>query len=155
MSGESKAGRTAVILVDHGSRRAASNDQLLAAAELFRQETDWPIVEPAHMELAEPSIETAMDRCVAAGAESVVVFPWFLAPGRHWAEDIPRLVNAAAEKHPNIKTLVTAPFGNHELLVRLATERIEHCLRVADTDEGCDVCQSEDRCRLNATRRSS
>ena len=32
--------KTAVVLVDHGSRREASNQQLLAAAELFRTETD-------------------------------------------------------------------------------------------------------------------
>ena len=37
-----------------------------------------PIVEPAHMELAEPSIATAFARCVERGATTVVVFPYFL-----------------------------------------------------------------------------
>ena len=35
------------------------------------------------MELAEPSIEQAFDKCVAQGATFVVVHPYFLAPGRH------------------------------------------------------------------------
>ncbi len=140
--------KTAVVLVDHGSRREASNQQLLAAAELFRTETDWAIVEPAHMELAEPSIQVAIDRCVAAGARRVLVFPWFLAPGRHWAEDIPRLVATAASQHPEVETLVTAPFGNDRLLVQLASQRIQHCLEVAASDRDCEVCGDSNRCQL-------
>ena len=85
-----------IILVDHGSRREESNDLLLDIVRQFAQATGWPIVEPAHMELAEPSIATAFDRCVDQGAKTVVVFPYFLLPGRHWNEDIPRLTAAAA-----------------------------------------------------------
>jgi sirohydrochlorin ferrochelatase len=138
--------KTGIILVDHGSRRAASNAQLLASAQLFREQSNWEIVEPAHMELAEPSIADAMALCVAAGAAKVVVFPWFLAPGRHWAEDIPKLVEEAAKTHPGLKTLVTAPFGNHSLLVELANHRINHCLQVEGTTDACDVCSMTDRC---------
>lgn len=139
---------TAVVLVDHGSRRQASNEQLLAAAERFKAETSWTIVEPAHMELAEPSIQAAIDRCVAAGARRVLVFPWFLAPGRHWAEDIPRLVNQAQSAHPGLQVLVTAPFGNDSLLVQLANQRIEHCLTVATSGGDCEVCGDPQRCQL-------
>ncbi|MFK7821404.1 MAG: CbiX/SirB N-terminal domain-containing protein [Planctomycetaceae bacterium] len=138
--------KTGVILVDHGSRREASNQQLLESARLFHEQSDWEIVEPAHMELAEPSIAQAMAKCVEAGAEKIVVFPWFLAPGRHWAEDIPRLVNEAAAQHPNLKTLVTAPFGNHSLLVELANHRINHCLEVEGTSDACSICNSASRC---------
>ena len=53
------------------------------------------IVEPAHMELAEPSLETAFDACVAAGATTVVIAPYFLGPGQHWDRDIPALAAAA------------------------------------------------------------
>lgn len=138
--------RTAVILVDHGSRRAESNQQLVAVAELFRATTDWPIVRHAHMELAEPSIATALDACVDDGATSVVVFPWFLAPGRHWHEDIPRMVRAASERHPGISTLVTAPFGRDELLTQLADKRIRNCIEAARTGGDCDVCGDSTRC---------
>lgn len=140
--------KTAIILVDHGSRRDASNRQLLAAAELFRTETDWAIVEPAHMELAEPSIRSAVDRCRDAGATRIIVFPWFLAPGRHWAEDIPQLVAAATEKYPDVETLVTAPFGNDRLLAQLADQRIRHCLDAASNGGDCEVCRDEARCHL-------
>ena len=55
---------TGVIIVDHGSRRSESNEMLLEIVITFRQATQYAIVEPAHMELAEPSIATAFARCV-------------------------------------------------------------------------------------------
>ena len=73
--------KVAVILVDHGSRRAESNSLLLDVVNAFRQQGKWAIVEPAHMELAEPSIATAFSRCVELGAEFVIIFPYFLAQG--------------------------------------------------------------------------
>jgi hypothetical protein len=52
--------------------------------ELYKQRTGHPIVEPAHMELAEPSIGTAFKCCVEQGATRVIICPYFLFPGRHW-----------------------------------------------------------------------
>lgn len=116
--------KVAVILVDHGSRRDESNSLLLDVVEAFHKQNLWKIVEPAHMELAEPSIATAFDRCVEQGAEFVIVFPYFLAPGRHWNEDIPRLAAAAASAHPGVRHLVTYPLGLHPLLLQVINERI-------------------------------
>ncbi len=116
--------KKAVILVDHGSRREESNQQLLKVVEAYRQHADWQIVEPAHMELAEPSIATAFGRCVKQGAELVVVFPYFLAPGRHWDQDIPALAAEAAQACCGVKFLVTAPLGLHELMLQVIDQRI-------------------------------
>ncbi len=63
------------------------------------------------MELAEPSIATAFDRCVAGGATTVAVAPYFLGPGSHWDRDIPALAAAAAAGHPGVRWLVAAPLG--------------------------------------------
>ena len=72
----------------------------------------YEIVEPAHMELAEPSIATAYDRCVKRGAQRIVVCPFFLGPGKHWTQDIPRLTAEAAHAHPAIA------FFNHFRVLR-------------------------------------
>lgn len=117
-----------VILVDHGSRREESNLLLLEVVEHFAEASGLPLVEPAHMELSEPSIATAFARCVARGAKTVVVFPYFLLPGRHWHEDIPRLTAEAAASHPGVEFRVTAPFGHHPLLFNVIGERIADCL---------------------------
>ncbi|CAL1391795.1 unnamed protein product [Linum trigynum] len=73
-----------VIIVDHGSRRKESNLMLNEFVAMFKDKTGYPIAEPAHMELADPSIKDAFDICVQQGAKRAVVSPFFLFPGRHW-----------------------------------------------------------------------
>jgi len=126
--------RVAVVLVDHGSRREESNRLLLEVANAYREWSDWAIVEPAHMELAEPSIATAFQRCVEQGAELVIVFPYFLGPGRHWKTDIPRLAAEEAEACGGVLHLVTAPLGLHALLLRVIDQRIAECV---ESEAGC------------------
>jgi sirohydrochlorin ferrochelatase len=137
-----------VILVDHGSRRDESNQMLLKVVEQFAATTGLPIVEPAHMELAEPSIATAFDRCVAQGAKTVVIFPYFLLPGRHWHDDIPRLSAAAAEKHPGVRFLVTAPLALHPLMSEIIRQRMARAEGSADACDACDACGDADRCQF-------
>ena len=141
-----------VILVDHGSRRAESNAMLLqVVAEFERQMPQYSIVEPAHMELAEPDIATAFGNCVTRGARRVVVFPYFLLPGRHWSQDIPDLVSAAAENHAGVEWLVTAPIGIHSMMAAIIDDRIQSCLQTAETQSGdCAYCNDEKRCRLRS-----
>lgn len=145
---------TGIIIVDHGSRRRESNEMLKVAAERFAAQSQYVIVEAAHMELAEPTIAQAFDRCVTRGASEIVVFPYFLSPGRHWTEDIPALVESAAERHSNIHWLVTAPFGLHPGMLEIINDRIQYCLRHAQADQesgGCDVCENSDRCQFRTS----
>ena len=144
-----------VVLVDHGSRRDESNQLLLQVVEAYRKHADWQIVEPAHMELAEPSIAAAFAKCVDQGAELVVVFPYFLAPGRHWHQDIPALAAKAAEPWPEVRFLVTAPLGLHELMLQIIDTRIAHCLQhAAGTADMCDVCDATSTCKLQSSTAS-
>jgi sirohydrochlorin ferrochelatase len=125
----SRDGRVGVIIVDHGSRREQSNQMLDEIAAEFEKTSEYPIVEPAHMDLAKPSVAMAFDRCVARGATVIVVFPFFLLPGRHLEEDIPALVAAAAARHPDITTHISKPFSPHPLLVKVMADRISESLQ--------------------------
>jgi sirohydrochlorin ferrochelatase len=115
---------TGVVLVDHGSRRDESNQLLHEVARMLRERGPFAIVEPAHMELAEPSIGTAVGRCHQQGAQLVIVSPFFLLPGRHMTEDIPHLARAAAEAHSGMEYRVAPPLGTHPLLVEILLQRI-------------------------------
>ncbi|XP_017238362.1 sirohydrochlorin ferrochelatase, chloroplastic isoform X1 [Daucus carota subsp. sativus] len=138
-----------VIIVDHGSRRKESNLMLNEFVIMFRDRTGYPIVEPAHMELAEPSIKDAFASCVQQGVNRVIVSPFFLFPGRHWNQDIPSLTAEAAKEHPGVSYIITAPLGLHELLVDVVNDRIQHCLsHVAGDADECSVCAGTGRCQL-------
>ena len=115
----SSTGSTGIIIVDHGSRKKEANDMLTDVALAYRHYAKAPIVEPAHMELAEPSIRAAYQRCVEQGATHIVCHPFFLAPGRHVQEDIPRLLCEAAGDHPGVTYSITAPLGLQEGIVQL------------------------------------
>lgn len=100
------------------------------------------------MELAAPSISDAFDRCVEQGAKRVIICPYFFFPGKHWDRDIPALSAKAAEKHPGVPYVVTAPIGLQEGMVKVITERMEYCLsRVAGSAAECDMCVGTGRCK--------
>ena len=132
--------RTGIIIVDHGSRRDESNRMLEEIAKLFaaRFVESYQIVEPAHMELAEPSIATAYAACVKRGAERVVVCPFFLGPGKHWTQDIPRLTAEAAAKFPHTRYHVTMTLGIDDLILELLEKRVRFCV---EHEFLCDSCR--------------
>lgn len=122
--------KRAVVLVDHGSRRAEANAVLERIAELLRPRLPDRIVAIAHMELATPDLASALHRCLAAGAEEIVVQPYFLAPGSHSVEDIPRLVREAlAARGARVAVQVTEPLGVHPALVDVVLDRIAAAAR--------------------------
>ena len=131
---------TGIIIVDHGSRRSESNAMLERVAALFAERfaSTYGIVEPAHMELAEPSIATAYAACVRRGATQVIVAPFFLGPGKHWNQDIPRLTAEAAAGFPRTRYHVTQTLGIDDLILDLLNKRVSHC-----TGSGliCDICR--------------
>lgn len=114
----------AVILVDHGSRAEAANAQLEEAAVLLRERFPDRRVVAAHMEIAEPGLPQAIDACVAEGAEEITVALWFLAAGRHGAGDIPRMVEEARARHPDVRIGVSAPLAAHPGVVDAVVARI-------------------------------
>ena len=117
-----------IVLVDHGSQHADANDMLIEVARVLRETLGTAIVEHAHMELAEPTIEQAFAACVARGAEHIVVHPYFLAPGRHSTVDIPRLSADAAARFPGVTHAVTEPLGLEDRMIDVVLHRIERAL---------------------------
>jgi len=128
----------ALLLVDHGSKVRTANDHLRLVAELVQcrakeqcqtsQDAKPPfsIIEIAHMELAEPSIEDGIEACLARGATSIVVLPYFLAPGRHAMTDIPRMVDEIlAKRSRTIPYRISPILGLHEYLADLVLLRAQ------------------------------
>jgi sirohydrochlorin ferrochelatase len=116
--------KRAILLVDHGSRRAEANALLEEVADQVRTRKPESIVEIAHLEIARPDIPAGIDACVAKGASLIVVHPYFLGPGRHTSDDIPAQVARAAEKHANVQIRISEPLGGHAALIDVILERV-------------------------------
>jgi sirohydrochlorin ferrochelatase len=110
-----------LVLVAHGSRIAASNEEVcrLAGALGARVADRYQRVEAAFLELARPSIGEAVDMAVAAGAASIVVLPYFLAAGKHVSHDIPAIVKSCQAAHPDIEIRMADYLGSQPTLVEL------------------------------------
>lgn len=122
--------KVALVIVDHGSRSPALNASLdVVAAEVAALAGDrYVAVLPAHMEFASPSIAESFDAAVEAGADFVVVALYFLAPGRHSVDDVPRLAAEAAARHPGVGFSVSSSLGPHASLAGLVLERADEKL---------------------------
>ena len=115
---------TAVLLIAHGSRNAAANDDLLALARRIAKTGTHPIVEPCFLELADPDIPAGGRRCVERGARSVLMIPYFLSEGVHLIRDLTAARDALALAHPSANFRLAPPLGPHPLLDELVAIRI-------------------------------
>lgn len=116
-----------LIVIDHGSKRNAANDLLHEVCALLKRQsgTAYVAVQPAHMELASPTLADATRACVQAGADTITISQFFLAPGRHTTQDIPAMLDEMREHYPTIRFQLTAPLGCDELLIDLLIKRIQ------------------------------
>jgi sirohydrochlorin ferrochelatase len=114
---------TALLIVDHGSRSETANRTLEEMAALIQRLRPELIVEFAHMEIAEPTIEQGVSACVRRGAGEIAVHPYMLVPGRHAVEDIPGMTKAVATRFPDVRIRVTRPLGVDEKIARVVLER--------------------------------
>ena len=112
-----------LLLIDHGSRRAASNAQLEDMATRVAARRPGLPVAAAHMEIAPPDIANGVDRLVTQGATEIVALLYFLSDGRHSQEDVPRLLAEAVARYPGVTARCGAALGPHDKLAELRLER--------------------------------
>ena len=115
--------KTALLIIDHGSRRKAANHLLFDLVKLMRLNRPDLLVYGAHMELAKPTITDGIDWCIKHGATSIIAHPYMLSPGRHATEDIPRMVKSALSNYPTIDYTVTPPLGIDDEILSLILKR--------------------------------
>lgn len=110
---------SAYLVIAHGSRDSEGNRAFLDFLEKFRKVHPHRSVEGAFLELAKPNIPEGIERCVAGGAAQIFVIPLMLFPGRHVKEDIPRFIQEAKSRHPEIDFHYAGPLSDHPMMLEL------------------------------------
>jgi sirohydrochlorin ferrochelatase len=118
---------TALLLIAHGSRQAEANGDLLHVAAAL-EGRGHAVVEASFLELAEPGIEEGGARCVARGAERVVLVPYFLSAGTHVRRDLAAARDRLAARFPAVEFRLAEPLGRHPLVLDVVAERIREIL---------------------------
>lgn len=117
----------AIILAGHGSPRKQANRMDSVCAILHARmhgNCTKNCVRSAYMEFESPGIEEAIESAIADGATSVVIHPYFLTAGVHVTKDIPQMIAAVQERHPNVRLIYTDPLGLSEEIVNVVEDRI-------------------------------
>ena len=114
----------AVLLIAHGSRRDAANQDLVKLAEMLRERNLFPIIEIAYLELAEPTIPDGAARCVAAGADEVLMLPYFLSAGVHVQNDLEEYRSEFSSTYPATRFRLCAHLGLHPLMLEIVLDRL-------------------------------
>jgi sirohydrochlorin cobaltochelatase len=121
--------RVGVLLVGHGTRSELGRGQFLSLAEAVQQRLNLPL-EPAFLELSEPTIEQAVARLTAGPIDVLVVSPMLLFAAGHAKQDIPSAVAVALSRcgRANLPLRQTDPYGCHPLVLELAHRRLVESL---------------------------
>jgi sirohydrochlorin ferrochelatase len=121
--------KTAVLLMAHGSRIPEANDAVNEIAGMVKSFAGYEIVEVSFRESHSPSIQEGIDACVAQGAERILLVPYFLYMGAHVQEDLPREMEEARQRHPNVEMAMGRHLGVHKRLAKLVIDRVEEAFR--------------------------
>jgi sirohydrochlorin cobaltochelatase len=148
----------AVLVVGHGTRNPVGASQLLNLVAQMQSVTEKSgqfqntCFQGCFLELAEPSIQQAMEQLANRGVRRIIVVPVLLFTAAHAKEDIPESVASAAELFGIQVVKQTSSLGTHSSVLSLVHERFQEvarleqgsacpqkaCALVKCTRSGCD-----------------
>lgn len=144
---------TAILVVGHGTRKAAGAEQLRQLVETMRSlAPEAPLFE-SFLELAQPTIDEALERIASRGLRRVKVVPVLLFEAGHAKADIPDAVAAAASRLGIEVVGQSPPLGAKRVVLELSEVRYEeiallgfsqgcpegHCARVGACAGPCEL----------------
>lgn len=118
--------KTAVIVLGHGSRQAGADAPLAKLAAGLRSSGGYAMVEQAFLQYVTPTLAETVAKCIAGGAERIVIVPFFLQPGAHVTRDIPEEVSAQGRKYPAVRFSVTGHVGGHPLMAKIVEDLVSN-----------------------------
>lgn len=116
--------RKIILIVGHGSRVAAANQEFEAFVERMHPYLPQASVKMGYVELAKPDLASALDEA-ASQADEIMVAPLFLLTAGHVKNDIPLAVHQARKRFPQVRFDVARPLGVHPHMVKLIAERVD------------------------------
>lgn len=116
------------LFVGHGSRDSEGNAEFIAFVDDIRRQQPESRSEVAFLELATPTIEDGVDRCVERGADRIVVVPVILLAASHVKIEIPEWLDLSRRKHPHVDIVYGRNIGLHARMVDMLAERFAHAM---------------------------
>lgn len=134
-----QADDTAVLIVGRGSSDPDANSDVYKLSRLLWERLNVKWVEACFIGVTEPTVEEGIDRCLALGAQRIIVMPYLLFTGILMKRMEDKL-EAFRTRYTDKEFIMTAYFGFHEGLKVIFEERAAEAL-ADDVKMNCDTCQ--------------
>jgi cobalt/nickel transport system ATP-binding protein len=129
-----------LLLVGHGSRSAAGVAAYWQFADVLRAAAPDLAIGCGFIELAQPTLDDAIDSMIAGGVMDLVAVPLVLLGAGHMKNDGPATLARARTRHPTVTMRYARDLGIHPLVLAVAEERVKQALGGADVhDDGTAV----------------
>ena len=114
-----------ILIIGHGSRAESAVEEFNKIVAMVKENRPELKVEGAHMELAEPSIETVSKNYYDDGVRKIITLPYFLYEGVHIKEDIPEILEEIEQKYDGLKFKMARPIGADPMIAKILLQRAE------------------------------
>jgi cobalt/nickel transport system ATP-binding protein len=131
-----------LLLVGHGSRSVAGVAEYWDFAGVLAERAGDTRVGCGFIELAQPDLDTAVDKLVADGAQHVVAVPLVLLGAGHMKNDGPAALARGRLRHGGVRFAYGRDLGIHPLVLAVAEERIKDAVGDGDPAETAVVLVS-------------
>ncbi len=119
---------TTILLVGHGSRNPAGNEEILRFTGAWRERNPEWRIEVCFIEHADLLLDAGLDRA-AQDSRRVVVVPLIINAAGHVKVEIPEAVEAARARHPQVEFSCAAHLGMGREIHAILRQRINRLLR--------------------------
>lgn len=110
--------KTALILFAHGARDPEWAKPMHRVRAAVLERAPGLRVELAFLEFISPNLGDCARALVQEGYESIAVVPMFIAQGGHLKNDVPVLMDALRNAHPDVRFVLSPPVGEAEAIVQ-------------------------------------
>lgn len=126
---------TAIVLIGHGSRAAAGNNEIITFSQQFRRrwhkKNPQDFVSECFIEFGQPSSANALAQA-AQQAQRVIAVPLILNAAGHVKGDIPHAITQAQTQFAATEFLCTPPLGVNEHTLAILQRELRQANRALD-----------------------
>ena len=131
-----------LLAIGHGTRDETGRACFLDFVETYRQLDPSRPVLSGFLELTAPTIQEAVDECVATGYREISALPVLLFAARHNKFDVTNELDRARERHPGLQFHYGRHFGIAPGILDLWRDRLARADEPAFNPEGIERSQT-------------
>jgi sirohydrochlorin ferrochelatase len=108
-----------IILVAHGSRAPAANEEIRQLAATLTTKGHKAVSFAFLDSVAQPNIPEVIDTLMKSHPKRILIVPYFLNSGNHVNTDIPKIIAQKQQEYPDVSFVTTAHLGASSKVIEI------------------------------------